>query len=368
MNKILILTLTFNTNYGSVLQCFALQTVVGDLGFQAEILNYVNESMTSLRDTRLWGSETKGIGNYIRKITRYILFYKKMLVRNELFRRFRATYLSWTKRVEKRELSTLNGQYDVFIAGSDQIWNVNIIKEDQVDVYTLQFVQSGKRASYAASAGSSLNITPALIERISAFDYVSVREHSLKEQLEQSGLTGVREVCDPVLLLEKERWERLLPIADPHEKPYVFTYYLAPSVMPREMRQLSKDIAAERGLNILHVDRRVGLGSSRYGIGPIEWLSYIAHAEVTVLSSFHGLAFSILFEKEFFVIHYPKTGDRTRDLLNALGLSDRGFDSYEDYCLRKDSVRPVDWRAVKEKLAALRKDSLDALRDICNLS
>lgn len=368
MNRILVLTFHGANNYGAVLQNYALQTAMKDLGFQAETLDYLSESMPSLNNTRIWIKKPKGIKNYIKKITRYLMFYRKMYARIRAFQHFRATYLSLTKRVVKQELPAVNGQYDVYIVGSDQVWNVDIIKEDGIDAYTLQFVKNRKRAAYAASAGSNCNITPTLMERISSFDYVSVREHSLKEHLEQNGIADVHDACDPVFLLTKERWEQLLPIAKPHEKPYVFAYYLCPKWLPQDIQQLSKAIATERGLNICHVDRRVGFGISRYEIGPIEWLSYIAHAEATVLSSFHGLAFSILFEKEFFLIHHVERGDRTRDLLDLLGLSDRGFDSYEDYCLRKDSIRPIDWQAVKEKLAELRKSSRDTLWDICNLS
>lgn len=368
MKKILIVTFHANNNYGSVLQNFALQTAIEDLGFRVDTLDYRSEVLPFLNYTRVWRKTTKGIGNHIKKLARYFLFYKKMLARIDAFQQFRATYLSLTKRVMKDELPTLDGQYDVYIAGGEQIWNVNVITENEVDTYTLQFIQSGPRAAYATSAGSRHNINPALVERAAALDLVSVREHSLKEQLEQCGLSGVRDACDPVFLLEKERWEQLLPISDPHEKPYVFAYLLCPKELPQDIRRLSRAIAAERGLKIFHVDRRIGFGTSRYEIGPIEWLSHIAHADAVVLSSFHGLAFSIIFEKEFFLIHRPTMEDRTRDLLELLGLSDRGFDSYEEYCLRKDSIPPIDWRAVKEKLAVLQKSSWDTLRDICNLS
>lgn len=368
IKKVLILSFHANNNYGAVLQNYALQTAIRDLGFRVETLDYLSEAIPFLNYTRVWRKSTKGIGNYIKKLARYLLFYKKMHARINAFQHFRATYLSLTKRVMKHELPTLDGQYDVYIAGSDQVWNVNVITEDEVDTYTLQFIQSEPRAAYAASAGSCRNITPALVERISTLDYVSVREHSLKELLERRGLTGVRDACDPVFLLEKERWEQLLPISAPHEKPYVFAYLLCPKELPQDIRRLSRAIAAERGLKIFHVDRRIGFGTSRYEIGPVEWLSHIAHADAVVLSSFHGLAFSIIFEKEFFLIHRPTMEDRTRDLLELLGLSDRAFDSYEEYCLRKDSIRPIDWRAVKEKLAVLQKSSWDTLRDICNLS
>lgn len=364
MKNILILTLFGDTNYGQVLQNYALQTAIQDLGLQVETLNMPRPSSFY---TRLWGKRPESIGERIKKIARYILFYRRMLARVDAFRHFRGAYLSLTKEMTQQELPPLNGKYDVFIVGSDQVWNTAFIKDDKLDAYTLQFVHSGKRAAYAASAGSSRNITPALVERISAFDYISVREHSLKERLEQSGLTNIHDVCDPVFLLERERWEQMLPIADPHEKPYVFAYFLFSKKAGQDMIQLSKAIAAERGLKICHVDRRQA-GICRYEIGPIEWISHIAHAEVTALYSFHGLAFSIIFEKEFFVIHRADMEDRTRDLLAALGLSDRGFDSYEDYCARKAFIQPIDWRAVREKLAVIRENSRNALRDICNLS
>lgn len=368
MKKILITTLFGAVNYGQVLQNYALQTAIKDLGFHAETLNYINESMPSMHNARIWAKKPKSVRDGMKKIARYILFYRKMHARIRAFQRFHTSYLSLTKGMAKQELPAVNGQYDVYITGSDQVWNTDFIKGDALDIYTLQFVHSGPRAAYAASAGSVSRVTPALTERISALDYISVREHSLKERLEQSGLTGVQNVCDPVLLLEKERWEQLLPITDPHEKPYVFAYFLFQKKVPQDICHLAKAIADERGLEICHTERRKGFGICRYEDGPIEWLSHIAHAEATVLSSFHGLAFSILFEKEFFVLHRPGMEDRTQNLLDALDLSDRGIDSYEDYCLRKDSIRPIDWHAVKEKLAGLRKSSQDALWDICNLS
>lgn len=365
MKKILLITFFGSLNYGQVLQNYALQTAVEDLGYRAETLKYQFIPISDY--TRLWAKKPDSIGKCVKKIARYILFYRRMLSKISAFQSFRTAYLSLTEEMTRRELPAVNGRYDVYIVGSDQIWNIDVITEDEVDTYTLQFVRDGKRAAYGASAGSSRNITPPLVARVSTLDYISVREHSLKERLEQSGLTGIHDVCDPVLLLEEERWRQLPPAASPLKKPYVFVYFLYVNDIGQDLRKLATTIAEERGLKICHVDRRVGFGTSRYGISPIEWLSYIAHAEVTALASFHGLAFSIIFEKEFIAIHNPKTGDRTRELLEALGLSDRGFDSYEDYCLRKDSIRPIDWRAVKEKLAELRKRSLDVLRDICDL-
>lgn len=368
MNSILILTLQGADNHGAVLQNFALQTAVEDLGFQAKTLDYRCDSIDSAFAISIWPRKVKGVGKYLEKLSRNILNCRRMHVKRAAFQHFRDTYLTLTEEKVKQELSAVDGQYDVFMVGSDQVWNVDITGERDADTYTLQFVHSGKRAAYAASAGSSSNVTPALVERLSAFDYISVREHSLKEQLEQCGLTNIHDACDPVLLLERARWEQLLPIAHPREKPYVFVYYAGSS----DIRRLSRDIAARRNLKIHHINRvqkkLMGFGTSRYGIGPVEFISYIAHAEAVVSPSFHALAFAILFEREFFIIHHASTGARTRDLLAALDLSDRGFDSYEDYCLRKDSIRPVNWHAVKEKLAGLRKTSQDVLRDICNLS
>lgn len=368
MNRVLILTFQRVDNHGAILQNFALQTAVRDLGFQAECLNYHCEGSKTGYPDYFWPRNVNRVGEFLTKLARHTRNGIRQLSRKTAFQRFRGTYLTLTREITIQELSTVDGRYDVYIAGSDQVWNVEIIQEDHVDVYTLQFVHNGKRAAYAASAGSRGSVTPALVRRISTLDLISVREHSLKERLEQGGLTGVRDVCDPVFLLERARWEHLLPIADPHERPYVFVYY----VNSEDVCRLSKDIAAERGLEIRHVNRprtlTKGFGVSRYEAGPVGFISYIAHAEATVLSSFHGLAFSILFEKEFFLIHPPSWADRTRDLLDLLDLSDRGFDSYEDYCLRKDSVRPVDWRAVREKLAQIRETSRGVLLDICNLS
>ena len=367
MNKVAILSFHSTDNHGAVLQNYALQIAIKDLGFHAETLDYHSEGAGSGYPTYYWPKNANSIGEFFVKLTRYARNYRKKMIRQAAFQSFRNTYLTLTKEMTKRDLPALDGQYDVFIVGSDQVWNINIIKEDEVDVFTLQFVHSGKRAAYAASAGSSSNVPPPLLERIPTLDYISVREHSLKEWLEQNGVPNVHDVCDPVLLLEKERWKQLLPIADPHKKPYVFAYF----VNSNDICKLARDIAAKRNLEIRHVDKikthTAGFGTGHNEADPVEFLSYIAYAETVVLTSFHGLAFSIIFEKDFFVVHCPPMEDRTRDLLAALGLSERGFDSYEEYCLRKDSIQPIDYRAVKEKLAGLRKSSMNKLRDICNL-
>lgn len=368
MNRVAILSFHSADNHGAVLQNYALQIAIKDLGFQVETLDYRSESLgNNGYPTYYWPKNVHSIGEFFVKLTRYARNYQKQIIRHAAFQSFRNTYLTLTKQMTKQELPALDGQYDVFIVGSDQVWNIDIIKEVEEDTFTLQFVHSGKRAAYAASAGLSSNVNPPLLERISTLDYISVREHSLKEWLEQNGVPNVHDVCDPVLLLEKERWEQLLPIADPHKNPYVFVYFADSN----NICQVSKDIAAKRNLEIRHVNRLVtctaGFGIARYEADPVEFLSYIAYAETVVLTSFHGLAFSIIFEKDFIVIHRPLMEDRTRDLLAALGLSERGFDSYEEYCLRKDSIQPIDYRAVKEKLAGLRQSSMNKLRDICNL-
>lgn len=307
--KIAIVTFQKSMNYGTNLQAFALQSFLRTRGFDVETIDYQNPSevRTNLKGFKRLRSE-------IWNRTLYPLFEsKERIQRTEAFR---AKYVSLSSRqyTSHQELYDANDIYDVFISGSDQIWNPVFNRCDYK--YFLDFVTGdNKRIAYAPSFG-----TPTVDEKylgeclplIKQYTDISMREESGAEIV--SAALG-REVCtvlDPVFLPEKKTWEEIA--SEQLLGEYIFCY-----IMPGDKNsELAITLKAEAiskltGLPIVYLGKKVydklnlkDRKANRFDDGPSEWISLLKNANYVVTNSFHGTAFSILFHKTFFVPMYTE--------------------------------------------------------------
>ncbi|QHI70186.1 polysaccharide pyruvyl transferase family protein [Tichowtungia aerotolerans] len=240
---------------------------------------------------------------------------------------------------------------DVYVAGSDQIWNTNS-ENGRDPAFYLDFAPPEiRRVSYAASFSVS-EIMPeykdfvrGMIQRL---DSVSVRERRGVEILKSIGLSEGVHVLDPVFLLGRSFWDGFS--GKKISGKYILVYDFDGN---DGLREFAKEQAKERGLKIYSVNnyKRTSYADvDYYRAGPQEFLSLVKNAEVVVGNSFHALAFSLIFEKDFYVFCRSRhqVNSRMEDLLDLVGLSDRMICHAE----QASSPSVIDYEVVGKVLAA----------------
>jgi hypothetical protein len=264
-------------------------------------------------------------------------------------------HLTPTKYFKYEDLRKNPPLADIYIAGSDQIWNTKM-KNGKDSAFYLKFgSHSTKRIAYAASLGAS-EIEPGwdgfVKEGVSGLNYVSVREETGKQLLCNLGLKNIECVVDPVFLLEKTQWKELFSQAKKYhleENKYILLYDFLGN--DDRMQAFTLEYARKHHLKIVSVN---DFDYSKYAdiqindAGPLEFLSLIEHASCIVSSSFHATAFSILLEKEFYTFDLKGHGNSSRmmDLLNLVHLQDRFNPSH-----KTSSAVPIDYQQAKKALS-----------------
>ena len=261
---------------------------------------------------------------------------------------------------------------DILIVGSDQVWN----PFGTEDAYFFGFApdHNGKIA-YAASIGTN-SVSHAYLEHftplLNRFDFISVREESAKEILQQYVDKPIKVALDPTLLLTRDEWDKIA-VQPAVPQPYIFVYLLGEK---REHRRLIKKYAKTLGLKIVflpHVHFRFNPADcffadyNLYDVGPREFVGLIKNAEMVITDSFHGCVFSIIYQKKFWALKRHKDSEkenmnsRLYTLFDSLGLQDRLIEDESTEYDAKSLNRQIDYAHVEAKLNTLRKDSADFL-------
>lgn len=345
---------TYNVyNYGASLQAYALMTYLSRQGHDVEIINYQPEYLTRKYNYKWVNPESK-MSRYAltRVVYRILKFLQRQttLANKRLFDDFTHRMLHETKQVycTFEELQENPPEADLYIVGSDQIWNV-FYEAGRDPAFYLEFVRTGKRASYAASF-SYIDIDDANRKRIACslkkFDAISVREYHGIDILRTMGIEGTW-VLDPVFLLSIEEWKEIMVPVKTGTEPYLLIYDFEGN---KELRDFAVWYAKEQNLKIYSISDRAY--QTRYAdkhftkTGPCEFISLIYHCRAFVSNSFHGTAFSIMFHKPVFVFgrNRHKVNSRMESLLSMFELSDR-------YIHRTDkenrSPAEIDWNKIE---------------------
>ena len=306
MKKIGIMTFHNTTNYGAILQCYALQKYINDNLATCEVIDYNNDFLKKNYDINPLKAST--IKDFVKKV----LFFVPEYYNHKYFKQFTRDYIMVSStKYNENNISTSNSEYSSFIVGSDQIWNYSLSGND--DNYLLNFCNdSSKKNSYAASFGSNksyLDNKSKMLDNLKSFNNISVREDEivdiLKDDLENK---DVIQSIDPVFLLSKQDWENIL-IRNKTRKPYIFVYEVARTPL---LREFAKKLSEKYNLEIVYLSKsgkKMNNVKKLYSVSPIEFINYIKNAEYVVTSSFHGLAFSLIFEKQFYFDTHEKNGE-----------------------------------------------------------
>lgn len=363
--KIDIVTLHRAQNYGSVLQTFALQKQIEELGHQASILDYYPERYTNKGLLKRLKNKSSRFKNPLVLLIAKLLIYPSYLKKGIQFNKF-MHYLN----LEKPSFATNEegmGRFsdaDAYCAGSDQIWNSHW-NEGVEKALFLDFVPKGKLCfSYAASIGLSnipaneIDETKLLLDK---FEFLSLREDKGVELVKGLGRTDAVQCLDPTLLMSKEEWSQYADDSY-NGKEYVLTYNLHHDP---EIDKCAKAIASKFHLQIRNISYN---WHDIVRHGHLDWcptvegfLGLIKNAKYVVADSFHATAFSIIFEKPFVVITPEVASSRLSSLLKMLGLDDHNINKFTSL---KVIEQPIDYIRVKSIIATKQRESISYLNKV----
>lgn len=316
-----ILTFHCPSNYGAVLQAYGLQSVLQKMGHEACVIDYRPEFLN--RPYR--AMRRKSLGQWIRLATLHpltfayeVIFAVKRMKRNMGFSHFRKQRLNL---LPVDEMSRL----DAIIVGSDQVWNLEMTEGNTK--YFLPDVGGNQlRIAYAASAGQCSMLDKLfdghIVSLIENFDALSVREASFGSFLRDRISADVATVLDPTLLAGKETFEPLVNSRYIPQEKYLLSFSLTKSEKQEEFaREMALRLEIGRVVSLVGMNELLE-SRDRICTAKVErFLSLIAGASFIVTSSFHGTAFSILFEKPFLTIGKDEThASRMKSLLDTLDI------------------------------------------------
>lgn len=323
--KIGILTFHCAHNYGAVLQCYALQEYLKSLEHDVCVIDYRPSYLKyGLFIWYNWLSlnPVKCVKKIIKQLRSFYLQYK----RYKAFERFIHDRLN----VKPIKIQSVQDDIDCFVFGSDQIWRKNNNRFDPIYFGEFKAAQGHKLISYAASMGLNelSEIEKGKISKwLKSFSIITVRETLLKQLLSPLTDKNIEVVADPTFLLSQQEWMKIAKTPDT-DKPYVLIYQVISNPLANEIAQIAaKELKAEvieiaSKVNDIQRNHRVV-----YTASPEEFLGWIMNAHFIVSTSFHGTAFSIIFNKAFVSIKQNKPSDlRIESILNQYQLIDRFID------------------------------------------
>ena len=375
--KIGIITLPLNPNYGGLLQAFALQKVINQMGHDTLTVNRKSRDMPlSFKILSATNRIIKSIVNRKMGVIRSWATPKEVQIIDQHILRFireniRTTHLLKTDK-EYKALSRYG--FHAYVVGSDQVWRPKY--STSLSNHFVGFVDDNagvKRVSYAASFGvDNWEYTPEQThvckELISKFKAISVREDSAVKLCKEHFGVDALQVLDPTLLLPKEEYIRLVENdAIPANPKALLTYVLDKTT---EKRDFIQKITRETGLTEISImPKSLFMNAGRKGINdciypPVTaWLRGFMDAEYVITDSFHGTAFAILFNKPFLALGNTKRGmTRFTSLLKIFGLEDRIITS-TDELLTERLYQPIDFSHVNKILDTKRKEAFAFLSE-----
>ncbi len=331
--KVGIITVHKNVNYGANLQAFATNKFFNDSGFDCCVLDYTlpsedkqNKLFSWLKQS--WDNEpNKSLSRKVKLFIALALSMGWKGKRLKAFSNFRKNHVKLSKPLKSKEDF---GALDInsIVCGSDQIWNPDIIGSIN-PIYFGNVLGVKNKISYAPSVGKEKYIESdeeLVIPLIKALDYASVREADTAKYLQELSGRNIETVCDPVFLLDKEVYDsvstkRLI------KGDYVLLYSV---VHNDKLTEIAVDYARRNGLKLIEIASSKDKDATHKQIlnyGPSEFLSAIKHAKTVITNSFHGTAFSIIYEKDFYVYNNKARGSRILNVLEKAGLSSRLVES-----------------------------------------
>ena len=327
--KIGIITFHNAINYGAVLQAFALQETLEELNVSCEILDYRCKKLNRIYNPLYIKSFS------IRNILIGFVYLPFRLIKFLKFCNFRKRNLNLTKRkYDIKSIKDSNKEFDAFITGSDQVWNLGITDFDTT--YMLDFVSENcKKNSYAASLGGLENISTNEMQiykkNLQTFRNLSLREEKSAQFISNLLNRNIYTSIDPVFLLSEEKWKSFLGQRKV-KKPYIFMYCLHES----DVFKCAYNIKKQTNLNLVYIPNTLKkkIAAKGYFTASIEdFLNFICYADYVVTDSFHTAALSVIFKKNVKIVlnkHKQEFNLRLISLAEAMNITDSVIENVED--------------------------------------
>lgn len=353
--KVGILTFPNSPSYGASLQMKALYTALNELGCDAEIINYRNTYMSNKKHVLYRNnSKIKNIAIAILDIPgkrKFKLFENKMRFYPEIILN------------ETDDLSEIADRYDYLICGSDQVWNPDITGEDLH--YFFDFCKyDNKKISYAASFGVNHlkhEYSLKVANELKKFKAISVREENGLEIIKKIAENNCNLVLDPTMLLKKNDWKKQEKIVKGLPKKYIVRFIFNHD---ETVEEYIDKLKTKTGLPVITIGGTVISRTKKNGltgpVGPDEWLYIIDNAEYVVTDSFHGAAFSIIFNKQLFISLASSTNSRLKTLASTFKLDNNVIQN------NKDSIGEIDYTLVNNIMDVKRSESINFLINSLN--
>lgn len=350
MRKAEIITIFDNTNFGTYLQVLALALMIKRRGFDVEIIDYIRPGLSG----KMW---RKYANTIIKK-----LYYKCWEIpRWKKLRNNCHSFVGHFVSVSKVQYLSYEGlkknppYADIYVTGSDQVWN-SVYNEGIDKSFYLDFAPIGcKRIAYSASIGMSdipINEIEEIKKLLNKYDSITVRETDACRILSKIGFNNVPVVLDPTLLMDKSDW---MDISNQFKQIKTEPFILVYSVEGKEQNELighyAKQISRKYKWKIYEISnnsyrRRLKFADKHFlQVTPEIFLQLMLKAEFVIISSFHGTAFSINFNKQFLTISPNRFNSRVDNILTLCGLKDRLITSSS---FDIDTLYPIDYDKVNK--------------------
>ena len=361
--KIGVLTYHRAENYGALLQAYAMMTYLRSLGHEVSFVDYWPKYHSEYYEVfSLKAFMRSSLKSKIIKLNRLLLMGRTLYRRKRTMQEFMFNQLGLPKHPQYEDGNLVTEEhYNAVIYGSDQIWR----KQDMGGVgfddwyFGSDNVRADKKIVYAGSMGkidTDAQDDNYIKKQMSNFDKIAVREGDLQDYLTKNDVSSVQ-VADPVFLLSKQDWDKLV-IPQHHKGKYILFYNL---LNTPESILFARHLSHQYGLPIYEITKKTSVFSSKShlinnaSIG--EFLGLLKDAEYVVSNSFHGVAFSIIYEKQFYAVGMGTKANRVVSLLESVGMADRYLHSHQD----KMPVLEIDHDKTSQKLKLIVEKSKDYL-------
>lgn len=356
--KIGIVTYHRTLNYGAVMQSLATRFVLEEMGHDVYYVDYWPEYHREMYALFPKNKFSKlGWRKKISFLLSLVKYYRSQKRRIDNFDKFFQTHIyPYCQPVDE--------SFDFVIYGSDQIWR----KQKALGTYNpVYFGENTIKAKHHISYAASMGVLPdndsdkAKVKKlVSHLERISVREDDLRQLLLSLGFENVSLNLDPTLLLNAEKWDRYLPTEKYTGEKYALMYIMGANAF--DVKEVKK-FTDGKGLKLIVLRGYAKTKETKTNItssDPHEFVRLIKNAEYVFSASFHGLAFSIIYGKQFFTSFMNNTG-RAKSLLNVIGYQERLLEPKSPI---PQNLSPINYYDVAKKMTPFREESLKYLTDI----
>lgn len=354
MKNVIVSTYCDWNNYGSIMQSLGLKRTLKSLGLESKIV------MDHPAPPAQYIPSLKISGNMVLNMRNFYAYFKKDLIESKYkaSNKFINDYVDILYYNNYETLKNNPPQADYYIAGSDQIWRPSSCHP----VFFLDFVEDkSKRASYAASMGNTKipdEKRQIFTDFVNSFEYISVREQDNAEAIASVSDKNVGVHIDPAYLLTKQEWqefEKPYPI----KKPYILLYAL---YWDKSYNKQLKKLHKKTGYDIVAICgglSKIWANKKLFDVDPGQFIWLIDNAEAVISSSFHGVSFSIIFNKKLAAVVNPALPSRITNLFSSLCVENSNI---TDVCSTDTSFYTKTNEIIKNK----KEEALKYLSKVCS--